>query len=134
MTIAASLSHAERRLRFFTQAIFLTAIIAVVVDLAFPRNWLLLFTAAAPAFAAALHGTVTRLGIVHRAALSIEVKRELARINKALSKLIDSPPALPRVDDAWRAARRLAFEAAEAMGRENTSWHGLVRRYKDELP
>ena len=33
-----------------------------------------------------------------------------------------------------RDVRRLAFAATDAMGRENTSWHGLVRRYRDELP
>jgi hypothetical protein len=33
-----------------------------------------------------------------------------------------------------RSLRRLAFVAAEAMGRENTAWHELVRRYRDDLP
>ena len=92
--------------------------------------WLLLFTAAAPAFAAALHGTGTRLGIVHRTALSAEAELELARIDQALTALIEAQP--PTAD--WREVRRLAFAATDAMGRENTSWHGLVRRYRDELP
>jgi hypothetical protein len=41
---------------------------------------------------------------------------------------------MPPDDNAWSHVRHLAFEAAEAMGRENTSWHGLVRRYRDDLP
>jgi hypothetical protein len=89
-------------------------------------------TAAGPAAAAALHGAGTRLGIVHRAALSLDMERELKEIGGTLKKLIDSPP--PVELDAWREVRRLAFEAATSMGRESSSWHGLVRRYRDELP
>jgi hypothetical protein len=92
--------------------------------------WLILFTAAAPAFAAALHGTGTRLGIVHRTALSAEMERELARIDESLTGMIDAGPPAAN----WRDVRRLAAAATETMGRENTSWHGLVRRYRDELP
>jgi hypothetical protein len=125
------LDHAERRLRRITQGIFLTAIAAVVADLFHYVDWLLLLTAAAPAFAAALHGTGTRLGIVHRTALSVDAERQLVRIDELLAKLIKNQPT---VDVAWREVRHLASEAAKAMGQENTSWHGLVRRYKDDLP
>lgn|SRR5215831_4542896 len=125
------LDRAERRLRRVTQVIFLTAILAVVADLIHYTDWLLLLTAAAPAFAAALHGTGTRLGIVHRAALSVDAERQLVRIDELLAKLIKNQPT---VDVAWREVRHLASEAAKAMGQENTSWHGLVRRYKDDLP
>ena len=135
------LERAERTLLFLSQTIFLMAVVAVVAHLVaahflVPRflheapPWLLLFTAAAPAFAAALHGTGTRLGIVHRTALSAEAELELARIDRALTALIEAQP--PTAD--WRDVRRLAFAATDAMGRENTSWHGLVRRYRDELP
>ena len=60
------------------------------------------------------------------------MERELKQIGTALKKLIDNPP--PVELDAWSELRRLAFQAANAMGRETTSWHGLVRRYRDELP
>jgi hypothetical protein len=126
------LERAEGRLRFATQAFFVIAMIAVLVHFCSHARWLLLLTAAGPAAAAALHGAGTRLGIVHRAALSLDMERELKQIGAALKKLIDSPP--PVELDAWREVRRLAFEAANAMGRESTSWHGLVRRYRDELP
>jgi hypothetical protein len=106
--------------------------IAVLVHFCWHNKWLLLLTAAGPAFAAALHGAGTRLGIVHRAALSLDMERDLKRIGISLKKLIDDLP--PVEQDAWREVRRLAFEAANAMGQESTSWHGLVRRYRDELP
>jgi hypothetical protein len=126
------LERAEGRLRFVTQAFFAIAMIAVLVHFCSHARWLLLLTAAGPAAAAALHGAGTRLGIVHRAALSLDMERELKQIGAALKRLIDNPP--PVELDAWSELRRLAFQAANAMGRETTSWHGLVRRYRDELP
>jgi hypothetical protein len=132
------LEHAEERLRRLTQIIFAIAVIAVVAHLIELSpishrhdEWLLLITAAGPALAAALHGAGTRLGIVHRAALSEEMERELRSINVSLERFLKEPSDTP---ESWQAVRGLAYEAANAMGRENTSWHGLVRRYRDELP
>lgn len=125
------LERAESRLRFATQALFGAAMVAVLLHFCSHIGGLLLVTAAGPAFAAALHGAGTRLGIVHRAALSLDVERELKVVQKALAKLIATPPIEL---EAWREVRRLAFEAATSMGRESTAWHGLVRRYRDELP
>jgi hypothetical protein len=125
------LEHAERRLRLVTQFFFYVAVVAVIAQFKWDHaEWLLLFTAAGPAFAAAVHGIATRLGIVHRAALSIATEMELKEVDSGLDKIDDSS----RGEDGWREVRRLTVEAGEAMGRENTSWHGLVRRYRDELP
>jgi hypothetical protein len=41
-------------------------------------------------------------------------------------------PSAP--EEAWPKLRGLALEAADAMGEENLSWHGLVRRERDVLP
>jgi hypothetical protein len=125
------LEHAESGLRRLTQLIFLAGVVGVAAHLYWPdAKHLLLATAAAPAFAAALHGTGTRLGIVHRAALSGDVERELIEIDVALAAMQSRPPGA----DTWRGVRALAFAAAEIMGRENSSWHGLVRRYRHDLP
>jgi hypothetical protein len=88
---------------------------------------LLLLSAAAPAFAAALHGAGTRLGIVHRAELSGDAMRELDRISRELKALDLAAPG------ALQEMRRLAQRAAEAMGSENTAWHHLVRRQEDHF-
>ena len=92
---------------------------------------LLLFTAAGPAFAAALHGAGTRLGIVHRAALSRGMEQTLQQIDANLIKLMRRYASC-----RGPGARGTApcFRGGQAMGSENTSWHGLVRRYKEELP
>ncbi|HEX8168344.1 MAG TPA: hypothetical protein VF601_21475 [Beijerinckiaceae bacterium] len=131
------LEQAESRLRFTTQAIFVLTMIAVVAHFCSHAEGLLFVTAAGPALAAALHGAGIRLGIVHRAALSLGVERDLRQIAEALDNLIKHPPSpedAPAVKEAWREVRRLASKAAETMGQENASWHGLVRRYQDELP
>ena len=107
----------------------------LVLITAWSIEWdlLLLLTAANPAFAAALHGAGTRLGIVHRIALSEQVWDKLDGINNKLDKFIEAPPSVPE-DKDWRNVRDLAREAADAMGEENLSWHGLVRRERDVLP
>jgi hypothetical protein len=124
------LDYAEIRLRSATQALFIIAIVAVVAHFFVDAHWLLLLTAAGPAFAAALQGTITRLGIVHRAALSVEATKALGDVHADLQALMKAPPPAPQ---AWSEVRRLAYSASTAMGRENTSWHGLVRRYRDDL-
>ena len=88
-------------------------------------------TAVGPAFAAALHGAGTRLGIVHRTALSKKATDDLMSICRDLEDFIAAPSA---PEETWPKLRVLALEAADAMGEENLSWHGLVRRERDVLP
>jgi hypothetical protein len=126
----AKLEQAEFGLRLLTQSIFALAVVAVVAHFWSESRLLILATAALPAFAAAIHGTGTRLGIVHRAALSGDMEGSLTKIDEDLAKAAEATPS----EEAWGTMRRLAFRAAEAMGGENTSWHGLVRRYRDDLP
>jgi hypothetical protein len=130
----SKLDRAESGLRTISQLIFLSAIVAVLGHLyaefvdahAKILHWLLLVTAAAPAFAAALHETGTHLGIVHRIALSEQTMSELKRIDDELSRSMQA-------EDPWTKIRQLTYKATEIMGAENTSWHGLVRRYRDEI-
>jgi hypothetical protein len=132
------LERAERKLLIITSLIFICAIFAVIVHLFEldvrmfhrPLKELLLFTASGPAFAAAVHGAGTRLGIVHRSALSADAAEELKTIQNELAGLLKEPAS----EQTWQRLRGLALRAADAMGRENTSWHGLVRRERDGLP
>jgi hypothetical protein len=66
-----------------------------------------------------------------RAALSREMKKRLNDISNALDGLIRSGRTSPR---AWQDVPELAYEAAEATGAENSFWHHLVQRHRDELP
>jgi hypothetical protein len=125
------LEHAEKNLHFFTAIFFGVSILGVCGHFIGYSVWLLLSTAVGPAFAAALHGAGTRLGIVHRTALSKKATDDLMSICRDLEDFI-AAPSVP--EEAWPKLRVLALEAADAMGEENLSWHGLVRRERDVLP
>jgi hypothetical protein len=122
---------AEKRLNRLTIILFGLAFIAVCWHLRMGEmDELLILTAAGPAFAAAIHGVTTRLGFVHRIPLSMDAEKELRLISGELHDVITRNPAS---EVGWVDVRKLAFRAAEAMGRETTSWHSQVRRQKDEL-
>jgi hypothetical protein len=140
------LEQAEETLNRIIEWLFSLAIVAVILHLGFIvgsfeegpvvrfiEAVLLLPTAANPAFAAALHGAGTRLGIVHRTALSEQTRDKLHGINKSLDRFIEAPPSVSE-DGDWTMVRELALAAADAMGEENVSWHGLVRRERDVIP
>jgi hypothetical protein len=132
------LERAEHSLRIIAGTIFFAAILAVVVEF-LHLVWhrvpdlpsLFLLTAAGPAFAAAFHGAATRLAIVHRIDLSQNLMRELQPVHDALTELVHRP-ALTAL--SWPEIRQRTFQAADAMGRENQSWLGLVRLQRDTLP
>jgi hypothetical protein len=129
-----TLERAEKSLSAVTAFIFLGSMAVVLLVLMWFRTHdprFLIATAAGPAFAAALHGAGMRLGIVHRSALSRDMKEQLGKIGQALGKLIKAAPSSSK---AWHEVRTLTYRAAEAMGEENSSWHNLVQRYRDELP
>jgi hypothetical protein len=133
------LDHAEHRLHNWAAALFLLAVLAVIAHYFHSLPWiapvlpcLLIATAAGPAAAAALHGVRTRLGIVHRIALSRDAKLELDQIKVRLDQFKHGVADLPP-ERAWAEVRALARRAASAMGIENTSWHNLVRREKDDI-
>lgn len=139
-----TLERAEVSLNAISTVIFLVSLITVALPLLVPslrhsaaespflsRDSYLILSAAGPAFVAALHGAGMRLGFVHRAALSHDMKKQLTDIAQSLDALVKSGASST---SAWHQVRALAYAAAEAMGAENSSWHRLVRRYRDELP
>jgi hypothetical protein len=139
------LESAERRLHNLTEAIFVFTLTVVVWQLwrywtsiqPEPRLSLLLLTAFGPALAAAIHGAVTRLGMIHRAALSQSMAQQLNAICRELGKFKQNLGAMeksPTPHIAWPEVRRLALLAADAMGQESTSWHVLLTREPDDLP
>jgi hypothetical protein len=122
------LECAEQRLNRLTDYLFALAVLAVGVHLVGrDDHWLLIFTAALPAFGAAVHGVTTRLGFVHRIQLSLDAERDLRPIHEALAEMIDRKAA------GWTQVRSLAVLAGEAMAQETKSWHSQVRRQKDVI-
>lgn len=125
------LEQTKNGLERLTFVIFAGAAAGVLGHLYNHQDVWLFATAGLPALGAALHGAGTRLGIVHRAALSNDAAKELAGLAHDLDRLGKSTLS----DEVrWAELRSLTESAAEVMGRENSSWHGLVSRYTDELP
>jgi hypothetical protein len=121
----------ERRLNNLITVSFFVTLLTVLVHFFVEAPRLLLVTAAGPAILAALHGTATRLGIVHRIALSRDTAAVLKGVKKDLDALSQSQA---NETDDWHSLQRLAIKASEAMAQENLSWHGLLRREKDHVP
>lgn len=137
---AHRLERVESRVIFFVKCAFIFSLLAVFWEIighiyhcVTAPNWLLFLTAGGPAFAAALHGAATRLGIVHRISLSKVAEGELSALHRDLCDLQNRMKHKVG-DDHWPTVRRLTLNAATAMGRENGSWHGLVRLQRDTLP
>lgn len=146
------LEHAEKHVGHLAIGLFLLAGLAVLVhvlyeiallskipwiapylgDLKSIVPYLLIPTAAGPAGAAALHGVRTRLGIVHRIALSKETGANLHALHERLEQFKGNLGTLPP-ERAWSEIRSLAQRASNAMGTENTEWHNLVRRERDDI-
>ena len=137
------LERAEKCLRAIMTLSFLLVIAVVFFELvpylfkiscqclAIPKTLLVLCTAAGPAVPAALHSVATRLSIVHRIDLSATMMQELQEI---ANELADMTARAEVTEQHWPTIRSLTLRAAGAMGRENTSWHGLVRLQQDVLP
>nr|WP_294524520.1 hypothetical protein [uncultured Rhodopila sp.] len=124
------LECAERRMVWLTGFLFAVALGVVGWHFSYPDSegrYSLIWTAAMPAFAAAMHGVTTRLGFVHRIQLSLEAEVELTPIRDDLKALITGGAP------DWSLVRDLAKRAADAMARETTSWHSQVRRQQDDL-
>jgi hypothetical protein len=127
-----TLERAEKSLGAVSTGLFALSMLTIVAGLRGEHApSLLLLSAGGPALAAALHGAGTRLGFVHRAALSREMHKQLKEISFALDERIRTAGSS---GTDWQEARAQTYEAAKAMGAENSSWHRLVRRYRDELP
>lgn len=125
------LEQMKTGLELLTFVIFIIAAGGVIMHLRDHQDVWLFATAGFPALGAALHAAGTRLGIVHRAALSHDTAKALAALECQIDELGKNQQS---TEVNWAKLRFLTESAAEIMGRENTSWHGLVSRYTDELP
>ena len=116
----------ETRLTGISTILFLVSLVVVICHFFRSENqYFLLVTAAGPAFAAAIHGLGTRLGLAYRNQLSEDIAKELSAISADLKDIVTTTTNKGR-PEAWLSVRQLAESAGEAMGRENSSWHRQV--------
>lgn len=93
------------------------------------QRWLLLITAAGPAFAACLHGIGGKLEIRHVAEQSGAMRHRLDDYREALDQLERQGG-----DDRFMALRALAIQVASAMYAEHETWFTLLRGNEVEIP
>lgn len=122
------LSHA---LHQGTTIAFGVSAIAVIGHFILHADWLLIFTAALPALAAALHGIGTQNELRRLELLSASTVRALTEILAAFEHL---PPASSANDTSWINMRRLAAEALKVMSNVNEQWEDLIRERGTNLP
>lgn len=124
----------HKRLHALAELQFLLTFIAVVMHIYIHDNWLLLFTAALPAFAAALHGILTKLEMERIATQSASLYQQLEHIDVALTRFIQqTPPG----DDSWHhwvSLHYLANKSQQTMSDNITQWQHLIQVQQTEIP
>jgi hypothetical protein len=91
-----------------------------------------LFCAASPAFAAALHGVMTKLEIGRVAVQSAQVRTRLFVLRTAVSVAMESVAPVDWFSMA--CLRDDATEVAMLLSRENERWRDLIRYQETEIP
>lgn len=124
----------HKRLHALAELQFLLTFIAVVMHIYIHANWLLLFTAALPAFAAALHGILTKLEMERIASQSASLYQQLEHLDLALTRFIkDTPPG----DNSWHhwvSLHYLANKSQQTMSNNITQWQHLIQVQQTEIP
>jgi hypothetical protein len=96
------------------------------------RAFVAIFCAASPAFAAALHGVMTKLEIGRVAVQSAQVRTRLFVLRTAVSNAMESVAPVDWFSMA--CLRDDAMEVAMLLSRENERWRDLIRYQETEIP
>ncbi|MBE0493756.1 MAG: hypothetical protein IBX48_05385 [Thiomicrospira sp.] len=124
----------HKRLHALAELQFLLTFIAVVMHIYIHANWLLLFTAALPAFAAGLHGILTKLEMERISGQSARLYQQLEHLDLALTRFIQQTPA---GDDSWQhwlSLHYLANKSLQTMSDNITQWQHLIKVQQTEIP
>ncbi len=121
----------EHRLHLLTQLAFITTGLAVIGHFVIHAQWLLIFTAALPAFAAGIHGIVTMNEMGRVSQMSKHTHHQLLHLLECISRL-DSL----HFDDArfFIQLRNITHEAASVMSNVNRQWQDLIEHQATALP
>ena len=117
------------KLHTLTSIFFAITFAAVISHLFWHPEWLLLFTGALPAFAAAIHGIITQNELRKLDLLSSAMARELKNISEAIDEALKE-----RDSTQWLRLRGLAAKAIGAMSNVSEEWHDLIREREATLP
>jgi hypothetical protein len=126
-----SLHTLEQRLHTLTTLAFVLTALAVIGHFIIHAQWLLIFTAALPSLAAAIHGIVTmnEMGRVSR--LSQQTNNQLKHLLESISRLDFKSPEHAMT---WIQLRSITHQSASVMSDVNSQWQTLIRDQKTALP
>ncbi|MEI6269708.1 MAG: hypothetical protein WCP01_12580 [Methylococcaceae bacterium] len=121
----------EHRLHWLTKLAFIMTGLAVIGHFVIHAQWLLIFTAAMPALAAAIHGIVTMNEMGRVSQMSNHTHHQLTHLLKSISRL----DAL-QFDDArfLIQLRNITHESASVMSNVNRQWQDLIEHQTTSLP
>ncbi len=121
----------EHRLHGLTQTAFVLTVLAVMGHFVIHAQWLLIFTAALPALAAAIHGIVTMNEMGRVSQLSKHTCHHLEHLLESLSRLdklgLDEGRYFVHL-------RNITHESAAVMSNGNRKWQDLIEFQSTSLP
>ena len=125
------LHQLEHRLHSLMKIGFVLTALAVVGHFIIHEQWLLIFTAALPSLAAAIHGIVTMNEMGRVSHLSQHTIIELRHLLESISRL-----DFDNGEDAqlFIQLRGLTHEAASIMSNGNRQWQDLIQHQETSLP
>jgi hypothetical protein len=121
----------EHRLHNLTKLGFIVTAVAVVAHFYIHATWLLIFTAALPSLAAAIHGIVTTHEMGRVGDLSKRTDQKLHHLQQRLVRLKKLPDNQART---WLQLREVTHESALVMSNVNQQWQELIQHHETSLP
>ena len=122
---------AAHRLQLATLLMFIMTTVAVLLHFVLHADWLLIFTAALPAIAAALHGIKVQLEFERLAASSKQMAAVLAEIVSA----VEFASYSSETDYLqWLRLRSLIAGASTLLAGAANRWEDVVRHRRVGLP
>lgn len=126
-----TLHRLEHRLHGLTKWAFVSTVIAVSGHFVIHAEWLLIFTAALPALAAAIHGVITMNEMGRVGHLSNHTYHQLEHLAESITRLDQL-----NLDDAryFVQLRNITHESASVMSNVNRQWQDLIEFQSISLP
>ncbi|MFA6699869.1 MAG: hypothetical protein WCS28_06820 [Thiomicrospira sp.] len=131
---AAKLHTLHHRMHRISFVLFVLTVIAVIAHFFVHASWLLIFTAALPAFAAGLHGILTKLELAKVHNQSHLLYEKLETLFAVLNVDIEQKRFNSESFENYLYLRAVFEQATVLMSQEAEQWQELISTQEPELP
>lgn len=128
---AHEMHHVGHRLHVLTIWMFVMTTLAVISHFVVHASWLLIFTAALPALAAAMHGIKVQLEFDR---LSISAEQVSESLLALLGELQEVTASSGDSGEIWLRSRSIIGRACEVLAGSASQWQAVVRHRQVGLP